>query len=249
MVAAYLALRTYQFHVADSDENIYFYMALRTAFGGVRPYRDYFFAHPPLHLGFGVLALKLGALLAGARVMVDPAAWGDGGAALVTVKSIGLVSGALAGLFVYRAVRSVAGGLEAWIAGTMFLLSPDLLHGFFTGVAEALMLASLGVERAVAGRDRQAGLALAAACLVAMYAAPVGLAVGLVLLGCAPRRALSLALWTAAPLLVVHGLFLLWAGRAYWEGVFAYHLHKPKLGEGLLPHELLLMLRKSTLLV
>jgi len=249
VVAFYLALRTYQFHVSDSDENIYFYMALRTAFGGVSPYRDYFFAHPPLHLAFGVLALKLGALIEGARAMVDPAAWGDGGAALVTVKSIGLVAGALGGVFVHRAVRRVAGGLEAWIAGTMFLLSPDLLHGFFTGVTEALMLSALGLERVVAGRDRQAGFAFAAACLVAMYAAPFGLAVWLVLLARAPRRALSLALWTAAPLLVVHGLFLLWAGRSYWESVFAYHLHKPKLGEGVLGHELLLMLRKSTLLV
>jgi hypothetical protein len=249
VVAFYLALRTYQFHVADSDENIYFYMALRTAFGGVSPYRDYFFAHPPLHLAFGVLALKLGALVEGARGMLEPAAWADDGAALVTVKSIGLVAGALGGVFVHRAVRRVAGALEAWIAGTMFLLSPDLLHGFFTGVTEALMLAALGLERVLAGRDRQAGLAFAAACLVAMYAAPFGLAVWLVLLACAPRRARALALWTAAPLLVVHGLFLLWAGRAYWESVFAYHLHKPKLGEGILGHELLLMLRQSTLLV
>jgi hypothetical protein len=249
VVAVYVALRTYQFHVADSDENIYFYMALRTAFGGLAPYRDYFFAHPPLHLAFAVIALKLGALGAGARAMLDPAAWGDGGAALVTVKSIGLVSGALGGVFVYRATRRAAGALEAWIAGTMFLLSPDLLHGFFTGVAEALMFAALGVERAVAGRDRQAGLAFAAACLVAMYAAPFGVAVWLVLLVVERRRAISLAVWTAAPLLVVHALFLLWAGRSYWEGVFAYHLHKPKLGEGILGHELLLMLGKSTLLV
>jgi hypothetical protein len=66
---------------------------------------------------------------------------------------------------------------------------------------------------------------------------------------CSRRRALTLALWTAVPLLLVHVLFLLWAGRAYWEGVFAYHLHKPKLGEGTLPHELLLMLRRSNVLV
>jgi hypothetical protein len=249
VVLFYLALRTYQFHVADSDENIYFYMALRTAAGAVAPYRDYFFAHPPLHLGLAVLALKLGALFEGARAMIDPAAWGEGGAALVAVKSIGLVSGALGGVFVYRAVRRASGRLEAFIAGTMFLLSPDVLHGFFTGVTEALMLSALGLERTLAGRDRQAGLAFGAACLVAMYAAPFGLGVWLVLLVSSRRRALTLALATAAPLLFVHGLFLLWAGRAYWDGVFAYHLHKPKLGEGVVGHELLLMLRRSPLLV
>src|SRR5579863_8724540 len=72
VVLVYIGLRTYQFFVADSDENIYFYMALRTAFGGRAPYRDYFFAHPPLHLAFAVLALKLGALVHGAAAMVDP---------------------------------------------------------------------------------------------------------------------------------------------------------------------------------
>jgi hypothetical protein len=181
--------------------------------------------------------------------MVDPAGWRDGGAALVAVKSIGLVSGALGGMFVYRAARRAAGPLEGFIAGTMFLLSPDVLHGFFTGVGEALMFSALGLERAVAGRDRQAGLAFAAACLVAMYAAPFGLAIWLVLLVHQRRRALTLAAWTATPLLFVHGICLLWAGRGYWNAVFAYHLHKPKLGEGVLGHELLLMLRRSPLLV
>ena len=111
------------------------------------------------------------------------------------------------------------------------------------------MLATLGLERVVAGRDRQAGLAFAAGCLVAMYAAPFGLAVWLVLFFIERRRALTLALWTAVPLLLVHATFLLWAGRAYWVGVFAYHLHKPKLGDGVIGHELLLLLRKSSLLV
>jgi hypothetical protein len=249
VVLFYLALRTYQFRVADSDENIYFYMAARSAFGGLAPYRDYFFAHPPLHLAFAVIALKVGAFLEGTRVMLDPAEWGDGGAALVTVKSIGLFAGAIAGICLYRALARVGGVLEAWIGGTLFLLSPDLLHSFFTGITEALMLTALGLERVTAGRDRQAGLAFAAASLVAMYAAPAGLAIWLVLLLCSRRRALTLALWTAVPLLVVHLLFLLWAGRAYWEAVFAYHLHKPKLGEGTLPQELLLMLRRSSLLV
>jgi hypothetical protein len=249
IVLFYLTLRTYQFHVADSDESIYFYMALRTAFGGLVPYRDYFFAHPPLHLAFAVVALKLGALIHGAAAMVDPSEWRDAGAALVTVKWIGLVSGAVGGACIYRAVRRVSGALEALIAGTAFLLSPDLLHGFFTGVAEGLMFAALGLERSLAGRDRQAGLALAAGCLVAMYVAPCGLAVWLVLLAFAPRRARTLALWTAVPLLLVHGIFLLAVGRPYWDGVFAYHLHKPNVGGGTFAHELLLMLRKSTFLV
>ena len=244
----YVALRTYQFHVADSEENIYFYMALRTAFGGLAPYRDYFFAHPPLHLGLAIVALKLGALVHGAPTMLDPRQWADGGTALVTVKSIGIVAGLVGALAITKAVRRVAGAPEAFIAGTLFLLSPDLLDGFFTGIAEALMFAALGFERVVAERDRQAGLAFAAGCLVAMYVAPCGLAVWVVLVALAPRRARTLALWTAVPLLLVHGAFLLWAGRPYWEQVFVYHLHKPK-SDGIIGKELWLMMRKSSLLL
>jgi hypothetical protein len=248
VLLGYAALRTYQFHLSDSDESIYFYMALRTAFGGLLPYRDYFFAHPPLHLGLAVIALKVGALLTSAQTMVDAGEWADGGAGLVAVKSIGILVGALGGVFVYRAVRRVSGALEAFLAGTLFLFSPDLLGGYFTGVTEALMFAALALERTVAGRDRQAGLAFAAGCLVAMYVAPCGLAVWFVLLATARRRAITLALWTAVPLIVVHGIFLLWAGKPYFVEVFAFHLEKPKV-VGVFGHELLLMLRRSPLLV
>src|SRR5260221_4610721 len=195
-------------------------MAFRAAFGGPVPYRAYFSAPPPLHLAFAVVALKLGALIHGAAAMVDPSEWRDAGAALVTVKWIGLVTGAVGGVCIYRAVRRVSGPLEALIAGTAFLMSPDLLHGFFTGIAEGLMFAALGLERTLAGRDRQAGLAFAAGCLVAMYVAPCGLPVWLVLLAFPPRRARALGLWTPVPLLLVHGGFLLPAGPPYWDGGF-----------------------------
>jgi hypothetical protein len=248
LVLIYAALKTYQFTLGNSDENIYFYMALRTVADGLMPYRDYFFAHPPLHIGLGVLALGLGSLFHGARAMASPEAWVDGGTALEYVKMIGVVAGAVGGLAIYRAVRRVAGGVPAVLAGASFLFAPDLLHSYFTGVAEALMFAALGMERVVAGRDRQAGLCFAAGCLVAMYVAPAGAAVWLVLLAVSRRRALTLALWTAVPLLVVHGIFLLWAGHGYWESVFAYHLHKPK-NASIVGDELVLLLRKSSLLV
>jgi hypothetical protein len=247
-VLLYAALKTYQLTLGNSDENIYFYMALRTVTDGLLPYRDYFFAHPPLHLGLGVLALWFGSLVHGAGAIASPEAWADGGAAVECVKAVGVVAGAVGGVAIWRAVHRVAGAVPAWLAGVSFLFAPDLLHSYFTGIAEALMFSALGLERVVAGRDRQAGLCFAAGCLVAMYVAPAGLAIWLVLLAVDRRRALTLALWTAVPLLLVHGVFLLWAGRAYWEAVFAYHLRKPK-NESIAGEELLLLLRKSSLLV
>jgi hypothetical protein len=231
-VACYAALRLYSFHHVDSDENIYFYMAVRTSFDGLQPYRDYFFAHPPLHLYLAVAAFKLVAFIGSAHgghpigALTGPTGWAEGGLALATAKSLGSASGAITALFVYRAARRF-GALEALAAAACFLFAPDVLAACFTGTMEAVAFLAIAVERVVAGRDRQAGLAFAAATAVALYAAPAGLAVFVVLLALSRRRALALALWTGVPLLLVHGAFVAWAGRAYFDAVFAYHFRKP----------------------
>lgn len=248
LIALFVVLRCYRFHLGANDEAIYFYMSMRSVVVGAVPYRDYFFAHPPLHLFISILFLKMQALVQGGAAVAAPASWVDGGAALNVVKSIGVISGAVAGVFVYRAARRAAGPLEAVIACALFLLAIDVLRATFTGVMEAMMFTAIGLERALAGKDRQAGLALAAGCLVAMYVAPFGLAIWLVVLRISRRRAVTLAVWTAAPLLAVHGAFLAWAGRAYWEQVFAYHARKPKGGFGFAVN-VVLTLYDNTLLV
>jgi hypothetical protein len=181
-------------------------------------------------------------------MVAAPESWVDGGGALCAVKSIGIVSGAVAGCFVYRATRRAAGTLEAVVACALFLLAIDVLRACFTGVMEAMMFTAIGVERALAGKDRQAGLAFAAGCLVAMYVAPFELGVWLVILRVSRRRALALAAWTVAPLVLVHGAFLAWAGRAYWDDVFLYHARKPRGGLGFTVN-FVLLLYESTLLV
>jgi len=60
VVLFYVTLRTYQFHVADSDESIYLYMALpRPSAASSVP--DYFFVPPAAAPWRSVVALKLGA--------------------------------------------------------------------------------------------------------------------------------------------------------------------------------------------
>ena len=49
IILGYLALKWSCFHYSATDENIYFYQAAAWA-EGVLPYRDFFFAHPPLHI-------------------------------------------------------------------------------------------------------------------------------------------------------------------------------------------------------
>lgn len=211
---------------AHSDENIYFHMAVRTAFDGLWPYRDYFFAHPPLHLLLGVVALKLGALFGGARAMVDPTAWMTGGAALVIMKSLTAIAAAVGGWFVYRAARTV-NILAGVLALGSFLFAEEILYSFFTGTIEAVMFAAIGLYALTTKRDRLAGVSFAAATLVALYAAPLAAGMWLALVMVDRRRAGTVALWTTGVLLAVHGAFFAWAGSAYLHAVFLYHLDKP----------------------
>src|SRR6185295_16403341 len=233
----FLVLKLYALHPAAADENVYFYMSVRTAFDGLWPYRDYFFAHPPLHILIAAAVFKLaalvdgvlhGSLAAGAAAMTSGASWSDGGLGLTIGKSIPAVSTLATGIFVYKGARR-AGVIEAVLAAAAFLLADQVLRAssHFTGMAEAALFTAIGIVGVLDGHDRRAGLAFATAALVAMYAAPCAAAVWLVLLAGAPRRAWTVAVWTALPLLIVHACFLLVAGQRYWEGVFLYHLRKP----------------------
>ncbi len=233
----FLVLKAYGVHPAPSDENIYFYNAVRTAFDGLWPYRDYFFAHPPLHVFIAVAVFKVvallhgllhGSLAAGTAAMTSGGGWSDDGLALVIAKSIPATTTTLTGVLIYRATRR-AGGAEGVVAVAVFLFALGVLKAssHFTGIAEAACFTALGIVSVLEGRDRLCGLAFAAGCLVAMYVAPLGLAVWLVLLVISRRRALTVALWTAAPLLTVHTFFWLLAGQPYWNELVVYHLTKP----------------------
>ncbi len=58
-VGWFLLIKSYCFHWQVSDENIYYYMAWAAVDHGALPYRDFFFAHPPLHLLPGIAAFAL----------------------------------------------------------------------------------------------------------------------------------------------------------------------------------------------
>jgi hypothetical protein len=47
--ALFALLKSYSLRYSSGDENIYFYLATQVAEGQL-PYRDFFHAHPPLHL-------------------------------------------------------------------------------------------------------------------------------------------------------------------------------------------------------
>jgi len=211
----YVLLKTHAMHAAITDENIYFYGADRVA-KGVVPYRDFFFAHPPLHLYLPALLFKL----FGFSITLGKTI--PAGASVVS----GLCLWALARKRLGR-VAAVATLLLFWFALEQLKASTDM-----TGVNLATAWMCGGLLAALCGRFLLSGVLLGCAAGTGLY-----VAAGLCVLGAfslfAPQQG-GRRPWArlAAGFFVSFGLwnviFLVAAGDAFIEGVYRYHLLKPE---------------------
>lgn len=217
--AAALALLTFALlkvpglHAGWSDENAYFYMAVRVAEGDL-PYRDFFFAHPPVHLAIPALAFGLT------------------GFSAIVAQLLPLAAQLLAGTLLWRSARRVSpllgvAALVLHLTAYQVLMTASDLCG--ANLATAFAMAAL--LAAVAGRPALAGALSALSLGTALYAAASVGAVALVSLrrgrGHALRFATGLAVFLAA--IAACGWSL--GGDAFARGVFGYHLDKAA-GEG-----------------
>ena len=217
ILSSYFLLKLVGLHPSGTDDNIYFYMANRIT-QGAWPYRDFFFAHPPVHL------------------LVPAAVFSMTGFSIGVAKAIPAVAQCLAGVFLYLALRRTSRTL-ALVALLLHLTAYEVLMGSTDMNGENIMTAFLMASLLAATRGRfvasgaLAGLALGSG----LYALAGVLAVAA---GClsVSRRALarfgagfggSVGLW-----LVV---FAVIGGHAFWEGVFLYHLAKPVGGSDRIP--------------
>jgi len=210
LLLGFLTLKAYALSPVVGDENIYFYMAVRTAQGFI-PYRDFFFGHPPLHL----LPAVIVAALAGFHV--------------AALKALTIGSAAAAGFFIWRLVRREAGPVEAAVAAALFLFSWDVLLSstHYTAINEAVALAVAGLDAALARRDRAAGVLLGCAALTGFYTAPASVAIALLRLREDPRKAARLVLWAGGLFAAVNLAGLAVAGGSFLDQVYLHHLRKP----------------------
>jgi hypothetical protein len=210
-LAFFALLKSYGLAPALSDENIYFYDAWLMSQGFV-PYRDFFFAHPPLHLVPGWLVVLA-----------------VGGFELLPLALLAPAAAAISGVCIYVILRRAAPFPAAWVGMCLFLFSHDLLRAssHWTGVNQALAWLSLGVVAALAARAALAGVLFGLGVCTAIYVAP-GAAVCVLLLGALrPRDGLRCATAALLTWLAVNAVFLVLAGEAYLDGVYRYHLLKP----------------------
>jgi hypothetical protein len=206
----FAALKLYSTRYGAGDENMYFYMATRAA-EGVLPYRDFVFAHPPLHL----------LPAAGLFWLIDGFHFGAG-------RLLPALATAVAGVFLFR-LSGRHGPAQGAIACILFLLCYDVLRAstHFSGANLAAMWTAIALERLSTGRERTAAVAFALGTLTAVYVAPSGAGAALALLLTDRRRALR---FIAAGLLVfgfVNLVCFAAFGAGFIQHVYLHHFGGP----------------------
>lgn len=220
----YAIVKLYALHPVVGDENIYFYQGWRMS-AGLRPYRDFASAHPPLHLY--VLA---------ATAMVSRGT-------LLAFKIVPMLFTLGTGLCVFALARCPRFRLRfggAWwgmLVMAVFLLSFDTLRisNRATGTNQATFFLTLGFLLFVRGQPRLAGICYAAALATGIYVIPV--LACLVGFGWAELRAERRSrdwLWLFASLIgaliAFHVPTWVTAWREWWQQTVWFHVRKPAIG-------------------
>lgn len=205
--ANWLLLRAVGLHPSRADDGIYFYLAEQLGRGAV-PYRDFFFAHPPVHLIVPAVVFKVF------------------GFSLVLAKALPALLQTGAAVLLYLTVRPASRAL-AVLGVALHLSSYQVLMGAtdLTGANLVTFFLIAALWAAWTRRPLTAGVMAALALGSGLYA----LAGVLVIAGVSWRRrtwarsaggfGLGLAGWIAP--------FALLAGDRFWDGVVRYHLAKP----------------------
>ncbi len=219
----YLFLKSKCFHWYISDESIYYYLAWDLDWSHL-PYRDFFYANPPLLL----LLLKLGGILSG---------WGVAGLRAVPIFCL-LLSG-------YAFYRILSPRLGQWVCVPLCLywLSYDSLRAstHATGISESLAFLGIAFLLAFRRKPALAGLFLGLGLWTKTYAITglPGLLVTLWLIEPDRKNAFRSAGWcigiTFLMVVLLVGLGTCVGGKAFWDMNVFYHLSKQSTDAGLMP--------------
>ncbi|HEY3446949.1 MAG TPA: hypothetical protein VGK67_11325 [Myxococcales bacterium] len=209
----YLLFKTVGIHGSDTDENIYFYMAQRLAQGAV-PYRDFFFAHPPVHLLVPALVFKVVGFSLPLAKLVAPSAQ------------------VVAAACLYLAIRKASRPM-AVLAVLFHLTAYEVLMGSSDMDGENILTAFLGlaVLFAVRGRPLAAGIAAGLALGTGMYALAGALALMVAFAGTSWRATAWYAAGLVGCVALWNGVFGALGGQGFVDGVYRYHFAKAASGD------------------
>ena len=207
---AFIMLKLQTMAPTATDENIYFYQAYVTS-QGVLPYRDFFFAHPPLHLGIPALLFSIFGFSIGLAKAIAP------------LLALGT------GLCLWWMLRERERQFMAVSALFLFLFAAATLKASsnLTGVNTTLFFFTVGMFALKASRMWLAGALLAMSLSAGFYMAAAVMAV-LAWEGVATGKLRSrLNKSFLAVFGVIQGGCFLIGGENFLTSVYLYHFKKP----------------------
>jgi hypothetical protein len=214
VVLFYLVLKSFSLHYEIGDENIYLYMAWAAGDHGALPYRDYFFAHPPLHLLPGILLFSVA------------------GISPLAARLIPIGASLVGALFLFLVAKRHFGRLAAAATLLVYLGAYDFLRAssHWTGINLSVMWMVVGLWALLKNRPALSGVFLALGVCTGNYVLPAALMAGGLAALRSWRSGLRYLVGFAVPWCVVQGAGLALGGGAYWEAVYRYHVQKPDAG-------------------
>ncbi len=204
--SAFLVLELQAVGFTVTDENIYYYQAMLLAQGKL-PYRDFFFAHPPLHILIPAILFRVF------------------GFHLLLAKAISITAGLGTGLMVLLTGRRIAGDLTALAAAALYLFSFAVLNAAInmTGMNLTVFFLMTGVYLLLSGRPGWGGLAAGAAMSTGFYSAAAAAALLAAALLRSPAFGARFALGLFGTWGGINLFFWAMSGSAFLDGVYRYH--------------------------
>ena len=191
------------------DENVYYYMGKLIAEGKL-PYKDFFYAHPPLQIYLIALIYNIF------------------GFNIVALKAVPLISTLTSAFFIFKIAKRF-GNSEAIISSLLFLFSYSTMFNsvFSFGIDVATMLLVIGVYFLWNKNSPVlAGLFFGFAGITRLLSLiPIFVIFAFGLLS-SKKNFLKLLSGFFIVFLIVNGIFALFLGNNYAEQVYKYHLLK-----------------------
>ena len=192
------------------DENVYYYMGKLVSEGKI-PYRDFFFAHPPLHIYLIALIYKIF------------------GFNIIILKAVPLISILISAFFIFKISHEKFGNSEAIIASLLFLFSYSTMFNsvFSFGIDAATMFLVIGVYFLWnKSNGILAGLFFGLAGITRLLSLIPIFVVFIIVLFSNKKKFLKVSSLFFIIFLLINGIFILFLGNYYIEQVYKYHLLK-----------------------
>ncbi|MBI4406406.1 glycosyltransferase family 39 protein [Candidatus Micrarchaeota archaeon] len=209
--AIFLAIKVFAADYAVSDENTYYKMGQLVAEGQM-PYRDFFFAHPPLQIYIYAAVFKVF------------------GFNFFMLKMFSAVAAVAAAVFVFLAAKEKVNREAAVAAAVLFLFSYGtlLFTNFATGTELATAFSAAAFYLFIRKSFAATGVMLALAAVTTQLSAVAAIILFAAVVVMRDKKALTRMLLGFLPIfVVVNGIFLAAAKWEYVKQVVLYHLQKP----------------------